>query len=206
MATDPRRGTPRDGRGSREGECTVRPYLAAGRIGAIFAAPTDQRGPTMNAPTITAASVARRFVAYCADSLIAGALAFAFGARTTPSPAMWAAVAFLLVRDATGASPGKMLLGLRVVRSNDHARPATILQRLGRNVVVAAAAAQATVIPVAGMSVIWLLPLVAGIALVIDGAWLYETGERLSDRIVGTAVVRVTGGPSATTSANIGGH
>jgi uncharacterized RDD family membrane protein YckC len=141
-------------------------------------------------PANAKASFERRFVAYCIDALIGGALAFAFGARSTPSPAMWAAVAFLLLRDVTGASPGKLMLGMRVVRRDDNARPASILQRLSRNLLMAVAAASDTVTPVAGLSAIWLLPLLAGVAALFDGGYLWDCGERLSDRIVGTAVVR----------------
>jgi uncharacterized RDD family membrane protein YckC len=152
----------------------------------------DMHEAIASSPSIIKASADRRFVAYSIDSLVAGALAVVFGARITPSPAMWAAVVFFLVRDVTSGSPGKRILGLRVVRREDNTQPASLLQRLGRNVVIAVATAQATVTPVAGLSALWLIPLAAVVALVFDGGHLYDTGERLSDRLVGTAVVRKT--------------
>jgi uncharacterized RDD family membrane protein YckC len=146
--------------------------------------------PAASSPPIAKASFDRRFIAYTIDSLVGGGMASVFGARSAPSPAMWAAVAFLLLRDVAGASPGKLILGMRVVRRDDNTRPASILQCLGRNLVMAVAVAQGAVIPVAGLSAIWLLPLVAGVLAVFDGGYLWDTGERLSDRVVGTAVVR----------------
>jgi hypothetical protein len=147
--------------------------------------------PTATSRPITKASSERRFVAYVIDVLIGAGCAAAFGARGKPSPAMWVGVAFLLTRDLVGPSPGKRLLGMRVVRRDDNTCPAGLLPRLGRNVVFAAAAARAALIPAPGLSAIWLLPLVAGAAALFDGGYLWDRGERLSDRIMGTAVVEV---------------
>jgi uncharacterized RDD family membrane protein YckC len=94
------------------------------------------------------------------------------------------------LRDIGGASPGKLILGMRVVRRDAPNRPASIPRRLGRNLVIALAVAGAAPSPT---GIAWefdVLTLIAALVQAFDGADLGVTGERLSDRLFGTAVVR----------------
>jgi uncharacterized RDD family membrane protein YckC len=90
-----------------------------------------------------AASIDRRLFAYVIDILFAWALSSALVAGSKSSPMIWAGVAFLLLRDIAGASPGKLILGMRVVRRDAPSRSARVARRLGRNLVIALALARA---------------------------------------------------------------
>jgi uncharacterized RDD family membrane protein YckC len=142
-----------------------------------------------------AASIDRRLFAYAIDILVAWALSSALGAGSKGSPMIWAGVTFLLLRDLAGASPGKLILGMRVVRRDSPNRSAGVGRRLGRNLVMALAAARAVPWPIGGPWAFQALTLIAAVAHVFDGGHLWDTGERLSDRVFGTAVVRRSARP-----------
>ena len=91
---------------------------------------------------------------------------------------------YWLLRDITGASLGKLLLGMRVVRKDG--RPASTGAKILRNVPLAIGIAF-LIIPVLG----YLLgPAVATIVVMTEGILILTQGERLGDRIAGTTVVR----------------
>ena len=101
----------------------------------------------------------------------------------TPSPLFFVVgrlliAAYLLVRDVTGASPGKHRMKLAVVAADGS--PADVVQRVLRNVTVAVAPLSAG-IPFA-MQLSWLLVLVE-VALVLLGR------ARLGDLLAQTKVV-----------------
>jgi uncharacterized RDD family membrane protein YckC len=144
----------------------------------------------VNSSSPMSASADRRFVAYVIDILIAWALTSLLGAGNKSSPIMWVGVAFLFLKDLGGASPGKLILGIRVVRRDAPNRPAGIARRLGRNLAIALATARAVPSPTGVAWEFEALTLIAAVALAFDGGHLWDAGERLSDRIFGTAVVR----------------
>ncbi len=91
---------------------------------------------------------------------------------------------FWLFRDVNGGSPGKMATGLIVV--NRTGGPSTVKQRILRNVPFAISIAP-LIIPIVGYEVAAVLQL---LALFSEIAMVLFTGERLTDRLVGTKVVR----------------
>jgi uncharacterized RDD family membrane protein YckC len=91
---------------------------------------------------------------------------------------------FWLFRDINGASPGKMAMGLTVVNRSEG--PSSVKQRILRNVPFAISIAP-LVVPIVGYEVAAVLQL---LAVVGEIAMVLFTGDRLSDRLVGTKVVR----------------
>jgi uncharacterized RDD family membrane protein YckC len=93
-------------------------------------------------------------------------------------------IAYWLLRDINGASPGKMLLGLKVVRK-DGSESGT-QERILRNVTLIAGGVFA-LIPLAGL----VLGPAIGLAMgIVELVFLLTQKERLGDRIAGTTVVR----------------
>lgn len=93
-------------------------------------------------------------------------------------------VPYWLLRDVTGASLGKLLLGLKVVARNGH--PATIGARVLRNLPIAVGPVFA-LIPVLGYA---LVGPVSFIIILIEAIMLLSQGERLGDRLANTTVLR----------------
>jgi uncharacterized RDD family membrane protein YckC len=91
---------------------------------------------------------------------------------------------YWLLRDVTGASLGKLLLGLKVVRRDG--RPASVGARILRNVPLTFAPA-CMILPLLGY--VFAGP-VAAIVVLIEGIMLLSQGERLGDRIAGTTVTK----------------
>jgi uncharacterized RDD family membrane protein YckC len=107
---------------------------------------------------------------------------------TTSTAAICIAAGYLLLRDIGGASPGKLVLGLRVVGADGTS--ATVTQRVLRNVTLGAQAAAIALVPLAGFGIMGIIVrFVPSLLLTIDGAYLLDKGLRLSDRIVGTRVI-----------------
>jgi uncharacterized RDD family membrane protein YckC len=132
------------------------------------------------------ASTAQRLLAYLIDVVPIVVLGLILGSTSTT--AIWIAAAYLLLRDVGGASPGKLVLRLRVVGKDGAS--ATVAQRVLRNVTLGAQAAAIAVVPLAGFGLMGLIVrFVPSLLLTIDGAYLLDKGLRLSDRLVGTRVV-----------------
>ena len=91
---------------------------------------------------------------------------------------------YWLLRDVTGASLGKLLLGLKVVGRDG--QPSTPGARILRNLPIAVGP-MCMLIPVLGYFLA--LP-VAGIMVLTEGVMLLSQGERLGDRLAKTAVVK----------------
>jgi uncharacterized RDD family membrane protein YckC len=91
---------------------------------------------------------------------------------------------YWLLRDITGASLGKLLLGLRVVGRDG--RPATVGGRIIRNLPLALGPS-CMLVPFLGY--IFAGP-VAGVVVLVEGVMLLSQGERLGDRLARTRVVR----------------
>ena len=85
----------------------------------------------------------------------------------------------LLMKDITGASPGKWLAGVRV--TDRDGRPASMVRRVLRNVTIAAVLLLLGV-PVAGR--------LAAVVCLIEMALVLLQRDRLGDRLAGTAVIR----------------
>lgn len=93
-------------------------------------------------------------------------------------------VPYWLLRDVTGGSLGKLILGLKVVARDGS--PAPVGARILRNVPLILGPACA-VIPVLGYI---LAAPVAGIVILIEGIMLLSQGERVGDRLAKTVVVK----------------
>lgn len=93
-------------------------------------------------------------------------------------------IAYWLLRDINGASLGKMLLGLKVVRK-DGSESGT-QERILRNVTLIAGGVF-SLIPLAGIVLGPAIGLCVGI---VELVFLFTQKERLGDRIAGTTVVR----------------
>jgi uncharacterized RDD family membrane protein YckC len=91
---------------------------------------------------------------------------------------------YWLFRDAFGASPGKLLLGMRIVRVNG--QPASAATRVLRNLPLIAGPL-CLLIPVLGY---FLVVPVAGTVVLIEGILVLTQGSRLGDRLAGTVVVK----------------
>lgn len=91
---------------------------------------------------------------------------------------------YWLLRDITGASLGKLLLGTTVVRKDG--QPATVGARVLRNLPLAIGPAF-LIIPLLGYLV---GPPIAGLMVLIEGILVLTQGERLGDRMAGTAVMK----------------
>lgn len=93
-------------------------------------------------------------------------------------------VPYWLLRDITGASLGKLALGMRVVRQDG--QPASKGALMLRNLPLIAAPA-CMLIPFLGY---FLFGPVAIIVVLIEGILLLSQGSRLGDKMAGTVVVR----------------
>lgn len=93
-------------------------------------------------------------------------------------------VPYWLLRDVTGASLGKLLLGLKVVDRDG--QPATAGARILRNLPIALGP-MCMLIPILGYI---LAGPVAGIAILVEAIMLLSQGERLGDRMAKTTVIR----------------
>jgi uncharacterized RDD family membrane protein YckC len=131
------------------------------------------------------ASWERRLGAYLIDLIPLFVVGFALGSM--PTTTSWIAAGYMLLRDVGGASPGKLVLGLRVEARDGG--PSSLPRRVLRNVVLALQGISAALLPFAGMGGLALLARLGPTALIlVDGIYLVQKGERLSDRIVGTRV------------------
>lgn len=95
-----------------------------------------------------------------------------------------ASAAYWLLRDITDSSPGKMVLGSRVVQLDGS--PATVGQKILRNVTLAAPGLL-NVIPFFGP---FMGGLLGGCLFLIEVGMLLATGRRLGDMLANTTVVR----------------
>ena len=93
-------------------------------------------------------------------------------------------LAYWLLRDVTGNSMGKLILGLQVVRKDGS--PSTVRDRILRNLTIATGPAL-LIIPLAGYVI---APPVAGILILTETILLLAKKERLGDMLAGTTVVK----------------
>jgi uncharacterized RDD family membrane protein YckC len=91
--------------------------------------------------------------------------------------------AYWLLRDINEASPGKMVLGSRVVSANGS--PATTGQKIGRNITLALPG----LISAIPLGFLFAIPL-ALLFFFTEVVMLLVTGNRLGDKLAGTTVVR----------------
>lgn len=91
---------------------------------------------------------------------------------------------YWLLRDITGASLGKLALGMKVTGKNG--QPATVKMRILRNLPIAVGPA-CMMIPVLGY---FIAGPVSGIIMLVEAVMLLSQGERLGDRFANTRVVR----------------
>lgn len=131
------------------------------------------------------ASKGERAGTYLIDLIPAVIVGFIFGWIPIVGPmiAGFILACYWLLRDITGGSIGKLLLGLRVVGKNGE--EAKFSQRILRNVTIAAGPAL-LIIPLVGPFVA--LPITA-ILILVEIVLVLSQGERLGDRIAGTAVI-----------------
>jgi uncharacterized RDD family membrane protein YckC len=92
--------------------------------------------------------------------------------------------AYWLLRDITGSSIGKLVLGLRVVKKDGS--PSGIKERILRNLPIAAGPGL-LIIPLAGYAI---APPMAGILILTESVLLLAKNERLGDMLAGTTVVK----------------
>ena len=135
------------------------------------------------------ASKGQRFVAYLIDLVpivVLGVIAgYSMGTMGQSGTINWVGAAYLLLRDAGGASVGKLIVGLRVVGS-DGGR-ASLGSRVLRNVTLALGPALMAMPLPAGISEGGVEGLGSMVAFV-DVVFLLMGGLRLGDRIAGTSV------------------
>ena len=105
--------------------------------------------------------------------------------KAVSGPAM--SCAYLLLRDAFGASFGKRLMRLRVVSSGGG--EASIGQRIARNLTIAIG-------PLIDRVPMLSLGHLVGLIVPLEMFVLLLTGRRLGDRLTGTTVVKVSRGES----------
>lgn len=105
-------------------------------------------------------------------------------------------VPYWLLRDITGASLGKRLLGLRVVRPDR--QPASTGSRILRNLPLALPGV-CMLIPVLGY---FLFGPATFVVILVEGIMLFSQGERAGDRMAGTVVLRVAPSPAAYASGH----
>ena len=91
---------------------------------------------------------------------------------------------YWLLRDVTGASLGKLLLGMKVVGQDG--QPATVGARILRNLPLIAAPL-CMLIPLLGYI---LVGPVALIVILVEGIMLLSQGTRLGDKMAGTVVLK----------------
>lgn len=94
---------------------------------------------------------------------------------------------YWLLRDVTGNSLGKIVLKTRVVMGNGE--EASVGARIIRNIPLAIGPAF-LIIPILGYV---LAPSISFIVILIEGIMTLTQGERLGDRLAGTAVVKKIG-------------
>ena len=92
--------------------------------------------------------------------------------------------AYWLLRDITGHSLGKIVLGLAVVQKNGAS--STQQQRILRNVTIAAGPLLLA-IPLGGL---FMSPLVAFVIIATETVMLFAKNERIGDMLAGTTVVK----------------
>jgi len=95
-------------------------------------------------------------------------------------------LAYWLLRDITGASLGKLVLGLVVVKKDG--TPSGTKERILRNLPLAIGPAM-LIIPLAGYVI---APSVAGIIVLTEIVLLLAKQERLGDMLAGTTVIKKT--------------
>ncbi len=93
-------------------------------------------------------------------------------------------LAYWMLRDITGASIGKMLLGLQVVKKDGS--PSGTGDRILRNLPIAVGPAM-LIIPLAGYVI---APPIAAILILTETVLLLAKRERLGDMLAGTTVIR----------------
>ena len=93
-------------------------------------------------------------------------------------------LAYWLLRDITGSSLGKLVLGLKVVRKDG--QESGTKERLLRNITLVIGPAL-LIIPLAGMV---LAPIIAGLIGLTEAVLLLAKKERLGDMLAGTTVVK----------------
>ena len=93
-------------------------------------------------------------------------------------------LAYWLLRDVTGSSLGKAVIGLQVVE--DDGSPSAAMARILRNVPIAIGPAT-MLVPSAGYATA--LP-IAGILILAEAVFLLAMKERLGDMLAGTRVVK----------------
>ena len=93
-------------------------------------------------------------------------------------------LAYWLLRDITGSSLGKLVLGLTVVRKDGS--PSGPKDRILRNLSIAIGPAL-LIIPLAGYAI---APPIAGILVLTEAVLLLSKKERLGDMLAGTTVVK----------------
>jgi uncharacterized RDD family membrane protein YckC len=127
-----------------------------------------------------------RCAGYLIDAIAVAAISFglswlplanAFLLSVAFVPAWW------LFRDIGGASPGKLLLGLRVVRQDG--TPSGVRERILRNTTLLPGPLLA-LFPIAGL---FAGPAVAICLTLVEMAFLLTRHQRLGDRLAGTTVV-----------------
>jgi len=94
---------------------------------------------------------------------------------------------YWLLRDITGSSIGKLILGLQVVKKDG--TPSTAKERILRNLPIAIGPAM-LIIPLAGYVI---APPIASILIVTEAVLLLAKKERLGDMLAGTTVVKKAG-------------
>ena len=132
--------------------------------------------------TPTLASASERTGAYILDALMITVVAIALFYLAMPWRAYtgFATVAFVLFRDITGQSPGKRILGLRVLRL-DGSAPAVWALVL-RNVTLAFGPLASEFMPHSRMSK------VLQIIVLVEIAAVWSTRRRIGDHLAGTVV------------------
>jgi uncharacterized RDD family membrane protein YckC len=151
--------------------CGSRAGMDGGAVGALAAPATD---------------VGMRVAAYLIDVIPMVIVSFVLGWIPIVGAVMlgFVLVAYWLLRDITGNSLGKILLGLKVT-TRDGQESGT-RERLLRNLPLIAGPAL-LIIPVAGMVI---APVVAGLVLTVEGVLLLAKKERLGDMLAGTTVLK----------------
>lgn len=104
-------------------------------------------------------------------------------------------VPYWLLRDITGASLGKLLLGTRVMGKDG--QEASVGARILRNLPLAVGPAF-FIIPVLGYLI---GPPIALLAILIEAILVVTQGERLGDRLAGTVVVKKADKPASLSAA-----
>lgn len=143
--------------------------------------PLAAEAPVISKPiALPLASKGSRLGGYLMDVLISLPLVFFAG---TGFGAI-ALIAYWLFRDVNGASLGKLVVGTKVVGRNGG--PASTQQRIVRNIVLVLPML-VDFIPVIG---VFFGQGAFGLVSLLECIFLLATGERISDKLADTAVVR----------------